>query len=248
MFLGWSEQRHLSRFASRAGHYRILALDHGLSMGPISGIEDLSAILARGIDGGFTGIVITPGMLRWVPPSLPCGIIVQTFGLPACTKPPLPKTLLLSFDEVVRLAPDAIALQVEPFGRRGLVLIPQIASMIQRAATFGIPSLLMINVLFQDQYSVAQMLFALRLGAELGATFVKVPLPQSYTLKDIDRVKEQSSNLPPILLAGGPARSYFSRLMRDSKRMGFAGVCLGRNFFQAAHQDTVAASIVKCYP
>src|SRR5690349_11399187 len=61
-----------------------------------------------------------------------------------------------------------------------------------------------------------------------------------------------SANLPPgslagfpvpCLYAGGPLATCFADKLRASAVAGFAGVCLGRNFFQAADPLVVARDV-----
>jgi fructose-bisphosphate aldolase, class I len=248
MSFGWAHKRRMCKLRTARDSYRFLALDHGLSHGSIEGIEDLHQTINKGIASGFGAVVVTLGMLRWLPPSLPCGIIIQSFGLPATTKNQLPKVPLACIEDFVRFAPDAIAVQFDPFSKQGLSLISDVSKTIETLLRYGIPTLTMINVHHAASYSIDRLRLAVRICTELGSSFIKLPIPPTYSEEDIGKIKMLSVNSPPILLAGGMLRSDFTKILEDSTRMGFSGVCLGRNYFQAPNAQTIATALVSCYP
>jgi len=148
----WALERRISRLKSARGFFRFLAVDHGLSHGPISGIEDVAKIIHRGIELGFTGVVATPGIVSQLPPELPASVILQTFGMPDTTDHAIPKVRIASMDTVLRASPDAIAVQLQLFGAEGLRLLGKVARTISEALSFGIPVVLMINVADSKTY------------------------------------------------------------------------------------------------
>ena len=69
-------------FAAHDGRIVILPLDHGLSCGPIPGLESMEQAIAMGMRGGADALVLHKGMLRYLeslPGPLP-GIFVHLSG------------------------------------------------------------------------------------------------------------------------------------------------------------------------
>jgi DhnA family fructose-bisphosphate aldolase class Ia len=80
---------------------------------------------------------------------------------------------------------------------------------------------------------------AVRLGAELGADFVKSPFCADFA-------SVVSSTFTPVVILGGSKTSERQMLVdiRAAIDAGGAGVAIGRNVFQAADPAAMTAAIV----
>jgi DhnA family fructose-bisphosphate aldolase class Ia len=57
----------LGRLLGEAGRAVVIAVDHGFFDGPITGMENLPDVLARGIDPSVDAVLLSPGMLKRCP-------------------------------------------------------------------------------------------------------------------------------------------------------------------------------------
>jgi DhnA family fructose-bisphosphate aldolase class Ia len=80
---------------------------------------------------------------------------------------------------------------------------------------------------------------AARLGAELGADFIKAPYCDNYEVVT-------SSTYVPVVILGGSKGSERDMLVniRDSLDAGGTGVAIGRNVFQCDNPTAMTAAIV----
>jgi DhnA family fructose-bisphosphate aldolase class Ia len=95
-----------------------------------------------------------------------------------------------------------------------------------------------------DRYTVENVQFAARLGAELGADMVKVPFPPNATADDFRKVVE-SCFVPVIILGGAPMGDDASvlKMAADAMEAGAAGIAIGRNVWQHTNPLAIARSL-----
>ncbi len=244
----WSYEHRLSRFWTSGGTFRLLALDHGLSHGVLDGIHDCDATLSAAIAAGFTGVILNPGMISRTKPTTACGVIVQLFGCPQTVDGKQIKQELASVEDALIIGADGVALQLSPFSKPGLDQLSTIAKSLMRAVQVGMPSILMVNLDSPKEFTPDRLLQAVRIATELGATFVKVPMPSRFSRADLKRIRDATAVSCFMLLAGGPLRSRFEDVLTAAKAANFSGVCLGRNFFQSPHRDRVVKALREIFP
>jgi DhnA family fructose-bisphosphate aldolase class Ia len=244
----WGYERRLARLRTSRGTFRLLAMDHGLSHGILDGIRDCDATLTAAVTAGFTGVVLNPGMIHRVKHPVACGVFIQLFGSPQTASVSHVKQELATVEDALTIGADGIAVQLDPFSHLGLSQLPIVARSLMQASRVGLPSLLMINVDAPKQFSPDRLLHAVRIGTELGATFVKVPLPARFSGADVERISKSAAVSSLVLLAGGPVQRKFQSALLAARTARFSGVCLGRNFFQSDDRDQVANILRKIFP
>jgi DhnA family fructose-bisphosphate aldolase class Ia len=95
-----------------------------------------------------------------------------------------------------------------------------------------------------DKYTLENVQFAARLGAELGADVVKVPYPTNIKRGEFRRVTE--SCFVPVIILGGAAVNDDASLLKmveDAMDAGAAGVAIGRNVWQHGNPPAIARSL-----
>jgi DhnA family fructose-bisphosphate aldolase class Ia len=245
----WGKARRLSRLRRADGTYILLALDHGMSLGPLTGIEDFAICSDHNLAAVFTGVVLNRGTVaRALEPSSRLGVVLQSFGSPS-NEPDKRKVRLISPDEAIAIGPDAIA--VELHLDRGHInsALREVTETIASCERLGIPVLLMISARAADSH-IESLTHALRIATELGVDLIKIGLPARLLEDDGASMSSllRAINLaPPVLLAGGPLGSDFLKVIRLSRKLGFQGICVGRNVFQAADPSGCISEIGRAY-
>jgi len=96
----------------------------------------------------------------------------------------------------------------------------------------------------KNEYDVANVKHAARVGAELGADIVKVPYTGS-----IESFREVTAGCPvPVVIAGGPKMGSDEEIFKMAEaalKAGAAGLSIGRNAFQHKNPEKMVAALCK---
>lgn len=241
--------RRLERLRTPEGAYLWLAMDHGLTHGQIDGLTDLSPSLALAASTSVTGVVVNRGVATMLPPSIRAGLVLQTFGLPSLGSRPEAKVVTCRVDDALRLAADAIAVQMD-LNASGLPhVVHALSLMVSDAARYEIPVLLMVTPSrCGDPYEAGAD--ALRISTELGADLIKVGLPPETAKADPDQLavlRRAVVHAPPTLLAGGERRGDLIARLALARDLGFSGACIGRSVFQDPEPGAVLKEIAAVF-
>jgi DhnA family fructose-bisphosphate aldolase class Ia len=245
----WGKRRRLSRLQRENGAYILLAADHGISLGPLTGLEDFAICNDKQITDVFSGVVLNRGA---VPLALPCesrlGLIIQTFGSPGLGSE-MAKRPLLSLEHLLVLSPEAIAVELNLSLPQASESMAQVSRSIQAADVVGMPVLLMISASTHEA-NIDAFVHAVRIGVELGADLIKIGLTSELcnaSSRDHGRITSMVAAAPPVLLAGGPAGPRFPSVVKLSRDLGFSGVCIGRNIFGIENREAGLNAISEVY-
>ncbi|MDP8236328.1 MAG: 2-amino-3,7-dideoxy-D-threo-hept-6-ulosonate synthase [Candidatus Erginobacter occultus] len=233
----------LERIMNRnSGRTIIVPMDHGITLGPIPGLTDMSRAIDGAVNGGANAIIMHKGMVKagHRGRGKDVGLIVHLSASTVLSPDPHDKVLVCTVEEAVRLGADAVSIHVNlgaPTDSRMLALLGEVA---RHCRDFGMPLLAMIYTRgegIEDQFNVRYVKHAARVGAELGADIVKV----NYT-GTVDSFREVIAGCPvPVVIAGGEKMETDGELLtmvKESLRAGSCGVSIGRNVFQ--HIDPIA--------
>ena len=216
----------LERIINRnTGKTVIVPMDHGISVGPIDGLQDMKAAIQKAAEGGANATVLHKGIVeashRRGGPDI--GLIVHLSGSTALSPYPNAKTLVCSVEEAVKLGADAVSIHVN-LGNGGEK---------EMLNDFGKVSY---------EYDVNVIKHAARLGDEMGADIVKV----SYT-GSTETFKEVVAGCSvPVVIAGGEKMDSdrdILEMVKGAIDAGGAGVSIGRNVFQHKHPDRMVRAI-----
>ena len=101
-------------FNRNTGRTIIVPLDHGVSVGPIAGIENMRDTVTSMVEGGANAVLMHKGVV-------PCGhratgrdigLIVHLSASTSLSPFPNAKTLVCSVEEAIRLGADAVSTHV----------------------------------------------------------------------------------------------------------------------------------------
>ncbi len=222
---------------TRKGRIICVTLDHGVSSGPLQGLENVGETISKVEEGGATAILIHKGVIRSLPQPLRTGIILHLSGSTSEGMAPNRKMQISTVEEAVRLGADAVSVHINIGGKEEPEMLEQLGRVSDECDRWSYPCIAMMyprGETVKNPHDPEKVALAARVGAELGADIVKTV----YT-GDPDSFREVVHGCPvPIAIAGGPKtkteREAFE-MVRGALDAGAIGVTFGRNIFQ--HSD-----------
>jgi DhnA family fructose-bisphosphate aldolase class Ia len=230
----------------------IIAIDHGLNFGNISGAEDAVGLVERTAAAQPDGVLIAPGLLARA------GHLLAYRGGPSV----LMRTdfivlderlarygdlhrVLCTPDEALRLGADALVMYLVFGVRDGRTFADNLQSIAHTSAAahaVGLP--LVAEVVLwgsevEDRNDGELLAFGCRMAAEAGADAIKTQYPG--TPEAMAKIVE-GCPVPVLVLGGAKADDVGSLLegTRDAVAAGARGVVYGRNIWQADDPALIA--------
>jgi len=224
----------------------IVPMDHGVSMGPIHGLENMAATINEIADGGANAVLMHKGIVKsgYRGYGKDIGLIIHlSAGTPYTT--PTTKVLVTDVKEALRLGADAVSIHVNIGGDNESEMLRDLGAVSRKCDEYGMPLLAMMYARgknISNEYDVKYIKHAARIGAELGADIIKT----NYTGSK-ETFKEVIDGCPvPVIIAGGPKIDSDEKLfsmIEDAMDCGASGVAIGRNIFQAKNISEMTKKI-----
>ena len=215
----------------------IVPMDHGLTVGPIKGLENnLGDIVNKIALGGANAVLGHIGIPlyahRGYGPDI--GLILHLSGSTSLSPSSNYKVLVNTVLEAVKLGADGVSLHINIGTQSDPEMLEILGNVSRECREFGMPLLAMMyprgeNI--EDEYDVEVVKIAARVAAELGADIVKT----NWT-GDPDSFKEVVRGcMAPVIIAGGEKAGVTGilEITKQSIEVGGSGVAYGRNVFQA---------------
>jgi len=230
----------LERILNRnTGKTVIVPMDHGVTVGPIPGLINLAETVNRVASGGASAILMHKGLVETGHRNSgkDIGLIVHLSASTSLAKDANAKTLVCTVEEAVRLGADAVSIHVNIGANTESEMLYSMGIISKSCRDWGMPLFAMMYTRgekIKNEYDVAVVKHAARVGAELGADIVKV----NYTGSK-ETFKEVVDGCPvPVVIAGGEKMETDEQILemvQGATDAGGAGVSIGRNIFQ--HED-----------
>ncbi|KXA93273.1 fructose-bisphosphate aldolase [candidate division MSBL1 archaeon SCGC-AAA259E17] len=230
------KQIRLERITSReTGRTVIVPMDHGITMGPIEGLKDMSGAVNKVAEGGANAVLVHKGIVRAGHRGYgqDIGLIIHLSGSTTLGPDPNRKVTVTSVEEAVSLGADAVSVHVNLGAKNESEQLKEIGRISETCAAWGIPLIAMMYPRGKDtdEHDVEAVSHAARTGAELGADLIKTNFTGSTS-----SFREVVKGCPvPVVIAGGPKAETDEDILEmayKSIRAGGAGVSIGRNVFQ----------------
>lgn len=231
----------LRRLLGADGRGVVVPMDHGVSEGPMPGIERPAETCARVRDGGADSVIVHKGLVRTIAPALGnMGFWLHVSAGTSLNPDPNDKRVVASIEEALRLGADGISIHVNVGAKEESRMIEDMGRFVTECDNVGLPLLAMMYPRgheIRNPHDLALVQKVARLGYELGADVLKVPYtgaPDSF--RDVVRGVDV-----PVLISGGAKADTdraFLQIVQGSLEAGGAGVSVGRNFWQ--HKDPTA--------
>jgi len=211
----------------------IIAMDHGVTLGPVRGLEDMQQAVNHVINGGADAVLFHKGIAKHVD-THGSGLIIHVSASTKLGGKPNLKVGVCSVEEAVRLGADAVSAHFNIGSLEEDVMLEFLGRLSEECDSYGIPLLAMMyprgpNIKNENEFEAVA--HAARIGAELGADVVKTV----YT-GDLESFRRVVHSCPvPIVVAGGPKMTTDLEVLElgeNSMKAGAAGLSFGRNVFQ----------------
>ncbi|MDI6641484.1 MAG: 2-amino-3,7-dideoxy-D-threo-hept-6-ulosonate synthase [Elusimicrobiota bacterium] len=219
----------------------IIPMDHGFTMGPIKGLEDMKKTVNLIVEGGANAIILHKGIVAagHRGSGKDVGLIIHLSGSTSLAPDPNYKVIVCSIEEAIRLGADAVSVHVNLGAHDEHEMIRELGRIGKECQEWGMPLISMMYTRgekIDDQFNVKYVKHAARVGAELGSDLVKV----NYT-GSAETFAEVVNGCPvPVLIAGGEKTETeldLFKMVEGSLKAGGKGVSIGRNVFQ--HENPI---------
>lgn len=223
-------------FNRNTGRAIIVPMDHGVSCGPIAGLENMAEAVNEVAEGGANAVLGHKGLVRCGHrrTGRDVGLIIHLSSSTDLSPMENRKTLTASVEDAIRLGADGVSIHVNLGDPNEAEMLADFGKVAHEAETWGMPLLAMVygrGPKITDRLDPQVVAHCARVGMELGADVVKVP----YT-GDIDSFATVVKGCCiPVLIAGGPKTNStreFLQMVSDAMSAGAAGLSVGRNIFQ----------------
>jgi 2-amino-3,7-dideoxy-D-threo-hept-6-ulosonate synthase len=229
---------------STGGRYLIVPMDHGITMGAVTGLKELEATVDGVTSGGADAVLTQKGVADRVHGNTNGGgYIVHVNGSTTIGPEENDKRLTCTVEEAIRAGGDAVSFHINVGSNYEPKQIEELAEITGEAARFGMPVLAMAYARGPDiQGDEPEALgHAVRLAEELGADVVKTGY--SGDTDSFEHVCESTSL--PIVIAGGSRGTDAEtvEMVRGAMDAGAAGVSMGRSIFQHDSPEAITRAV-----
>jgi fructose-bisphosphate aldolase/2-amino-3,7-dideoxy-D-threo-hept-6-ulosonate synthase len=215
----------------------IVPMDHGLTVGPIKGLIDLSDAVDKVAEGGANAVLGHMGLPLFGHRGYgkDVGLIIHLSASTSLGPDPNHKVIVTSVEDAIRIGADAVSIHINVGADDEAEMLSDLGTVARTCDLWGMPLLAMMyprGAKVKSEHGVEYVKHAARIGAELGVDLVKT----NYT-GDPDSFKDVVKGCQvPVVIAGGPKMDTESDLLKmvyDAVDCGAAGISIGRNIFQA---------------
>ena len=214
----------------------IVPMDHGITVGPLPGLEDMGHMVDLVAEGGANAVLGHIGLPIYGHRGYgkDIGLMLHINASTALSTQKDNKVLVNTVQEAMKVGADAVSIHVNIGGIDDAQMLGTLGLIARECREWGMPLLAMMyprgeNI--KNDKDVDNVKMVARIGAELGADIVKT----NWT-GDIDTFKQVVRGCPaPVIIAGGSKQSIrdLLQMTKDSVEAGGSGVAYGRNIFQA---------------
>ncbi len=222
------KERRLKRIFSRNGKALIVPMDHGITMGPIQGIEDMKSAVKKICASNIDGIILHKGMAEKVVNELPADKVlgIHLNGSTNLGSVYKSKSMVCSVEDALYYGADFVSYQLNLGKEDENLYFSEIEKIKSHCTRLGIPLLGMVYVVMNEEKN---FLHSIRVAEELGFDIVKVSCPNDLSV--LKKAVKISSI--PILVAGGEmiSEELFMKKIHEICETNVAGFAMGRNIF-----------------
>ncbi len=240
----------LERIINRnSGKTVIVPMDHGVTVGPIAGLEDVQAAITSVVNGGANAILVHKGIVRIGHRGSggDVGLIIHLSAGTCLSPDPDAKELVCTVEEAIKLGADAVSIHINLGAETDSEMLSQLGYVSERCMEWQMPLVAMMytrGAKVEDEYDVNFVKHAARVGAELGADIVKVPYTGS-----VESFSQVVRGCPvPVVIAGGARMDSdedIFNMVDGALEAGAVGLSIGRNAFQHENPDKIINALSK---
>lgn len=209
-------------------------MDHGISNGPIPGLENIHSVIYQCEKAGLTCVLVNKGIIKTLPRAIDIGLIVHLSGSTSIGPAPNRKVLMGTVEEALRLGADAVSVHINIGAKEEPEMLYNLGMISDKCDEWNIPLIAMMyprGETIKNQYDPEIVAHTARIGAEAGADIVK-----SVYTGEVNSFRKVVKSCPvPIVIAGGPKAKTDRDIVEmcfGAMEAGAKGVTFGRNIFQ----------------
>jgi predicted phospho-2-dehydro-3-deoxyheptonate aldolase len=238
----------LRRLYKHSDRILIVPMDHGITIGPVSGLEDIRFAVKAVAEGGADAVIVHKGIVRHISEFIGpdgCELILHLSASTVLSPKPNKKELIASVEHAIELGATAVSAQVNMGSNYETNMLKDLGLLAEKCCQWGIPLLAMMYVRDgneESEYDPVKIKHAARVAEEIGADIIKV----NYTGQPDTFAEVVNGIHAPVIIAGGPKMDSIDGLMTmitDAVKAGGKGVAIGRNIFQDSNPALLTASI-----
>ncbi|MEM1994128.1 MAG: 2-amino-3,7-dideoxy-D-threo-hept-6-ulosonate synthase [Nitrososphaerales archaeon] len=232
---------------TKNGKMLCIPMDHGISIGPVKGLDTIYNTIQLVAEGGASAILIHKGILKALSSAPNTGIIMHLSASTDIGPSPNRKMLIAGVEEAIRLGADAVSVHINIGCKDEPEMLQDLGLVADECDSWGMPLIAMMyprgeNI--KNPYDPDTVAHVARIGAEAGADIVKtVYTGSSETFSKVVR------GCPvPVVIAGGPKVSSDREVLLMAKgalEAGAMGVTFGRNVFQHSDPRSITKALSK---
>lgn len=225
----------------------IVPMDHGVTVGPIPGIENLRESIDKIREGGANAIILHKGNVGsgHRKSGKDIGLILHLSASTVLSQDPNSKALVCSVEEAIRIGADAVSIHINLGANNEKEMLRDFGLVSRKCVDWGMPLIAMMYTrgpLIENEFHVSVVKHAARVGAELGADIVKV----NYT-GSMETFSEVVRGCPvPVVIAGGEKTETDDQILemvRGAMDAGAGGISIGRNAFQHQSPEKITRAL-----
>lgn len=237
-----SKQKRLSRIFNESGKIVLVPLDHGMTLGPIKGIENMRNTITELTDAGVDALLMHKGEIIRnldVLSQKNLGVIMHLSASTDLQSGEECKIMTGSVEEALSYGCDAVSVHVNLGSAYEKEMMKDFAKVSSDCNKYGMPLLAMLYTRgeqIKNEFDVKLVRHAARVAEEMGADIVKV----NYT-GDKESFKSVVDSVSiPVVIAGGSkiSKMHLIKNVCDAIAVGGMGVSIGRNVFQSEDMKT----------
>ncbi len=232
-----------------SGKVVIVPMDHGITMGPIKGLENMKDTVRKMVKGGANAILLHKGIVKagHRGRGKDVGLIIHLSGSTSISPEPNTKVPVCTVEEAIKLGADAVSVHINLGAEGDTEMLWHLGEVSSICQDWGMPLLAMVYTRGKkvtSEFDVKFVKHAARVGAELGADIVKV----NYTGSP-ESFREVVEGCPvPVVIAGGEkveTDEDLFKMVAGALEAGASGVSIGRNAFQHERPEEIVRVIGK---
>ena len=234
---------------STEGKYLIVPMDHGITLGAVTGLADIETTIDAVTRGGADAVLTQKGIAPRVHDHKnDAGYIVHLNGSTSIGPNEQDKRLTGTVTDAIRAGADAVSFHINVGSESEPDQLSQLAEVTSEAADYGMPVLAMTYARGHDVRDKSDpagfaedLAHATRLGEELGADVIKTAY--SGDPETFERVVDATRL--PVVIAGGSKGTDQETLsmVRGAMDAGAAGVSMGRSIFQHESPNSITRGV-----
>jgi fructose-bisphosphate aldolase/2-amino-3,7-dideoxy-D-threo-hept-6-ulosonate synthase len=226
------------------GKYVIIPMDHGITLGAVTGLVDIESTIDAVTRGGADAVLTQKGIAPRVHPNKnEKGYVVHLNASTSIGPHSNDKRLTGTVKEAVRAGADAVSFHINVGSDYEREQLEELSEITDEADEYGMPVLAMAYARGPgvDEHDAESLGHAVRLAEEVGSDVVKTAY--SGDAESFERVVE--STRLPVVIAGGEPEGDRATLeaVRGAMDAGAAGVSMGRSVFQHDDPEAIARAV-----